>query len=47
MIGVGSPQEMVTIAGPAAMGRVIDHGSARGVEFYVALAGQQTSFVLE
>jgi hypothetical protein len=46
-IGIGSPQGIVAIAGPAVMGRVIDHGSAHGVDLYVALAGEQIGFGLD
>jgi hypothetical protein len=43
----GSAQGVVAIAGSAVVRRVIDHGSAHGVEFYVAPAGEQINLGLD
>ncbi len=44
---VGLPQRIMAIARPAVVSRVIDHGSAHGVELDVALASNQVGFGLD
>jgi len=41
------PQAVATITAPAVMGGIINHVGTHGVEFDVALAGEQVVFGLD